>query len=190
MGSNKGEAVWQALLVNEQENKGLILLPKCASQYVRQHKVSKSKKWVSIQPGGPEYCGTFHVAAFIRHPLDRLVSCWEYFRTTNRAYVKGNPSFGKQVSGTFLHFCSYVLSTPDELLDKHCRPQSTLIANCAHSFIKWDFVELSNYLGVDLPKVKINTSKRKEDWRAYFKDNPSLLIKMENRYKHDMGHWS
>jgi hypothetical protein len=190
MGSNSGEDVWQALLMNQEEHKGLIVLPKCASQYIMYNNdVFKGRKWVSIQPGWPEYCCGYHIAVLIRHPLDRLVSCYEYFRTKNRKYVEGRPIFKSKVSGSFINFCSYVDETSDEEIDQHCKPQSALIAGCAHQFIKWNFDELRDYLKVDIPKDKVNTSKRVDDWRKYFSD-PKLLKRMENRYKHDMGHWN
>jgi hypothetical protein len=185
---------YQAIL--EKEDKALILLPKCASQYVRTIKNIR-KTWKIHQPSDKYHALELkdkgkEIAVLIRHPLDRIVSAYSYFNThkTGQNYVLRNKlNFVKEPFPAYVyHLCT----TADDQLDKHFRSQyshvtfaNNLIPNI---IIKWDFSSLQSFLELDcIPNNKYNKSDRREDWEWYYTD--TLQQAAYDRYYADIILW-
>lgn len=180
---------WQAVLTRK--NQALVLLPKCASQYIRQQLViSGNGRWKNYTPGWPSQCKDKEITVFFRHPFDRIVSGYYYFQgNRGKNYIAKSTKDMSYFSKTFEMYVAELLKLPDHKLDKHAMSQSYLLRDIEEcKYICWDFKELQNYLGFPLGKEKYNSSKRSSDsWKDYFTNDQ--IDRLTIRFKEDLDIW-
>jgi len=164
----------------------LVLFPRVASRSIRR----------ASFPHTAVNLGTFsanRAAAFVRHPLDRLVSQW---------ITQNSPTRKRSIEGveTFTDFIE-VLAQPQE--DVHYMSQSALLMNQAKGrpleldFVgrfenlieDWSrFLEWSGWVTEDpFPDPQETKSKRDADWRRYY--NKEQLKMARKLLREDLARW-
>lgn len=139
-------------------------------------RIGEEKKWGKRYLSTPENVRDVRTIGFVRHPLDRLVSCYHNQCLGENRYNLGECSF--------LEFANFVLK--NEVLDKHFVPQFKFLGDYCDQIIKFEeldkeWSDLMNTYG--LPELQnLNTSKR-DDWRKYY--NPEITKALQTYYKRD-----
>lgn len=133
-----------------------------------------------LDRNGPETIREYRTFAFVRHPLDRLVSAWEYLRAggiqtehdLNAAEEIRGRSFADFVSSwlpsnyqRFFHF-----QTQFHYLKNNSGKVGVKFVGRFES-LEAEFARLCKNLGLSRKELpKLNTSNRHRDWTSYFDD--------------------
>ena len=127
--------------------------------------------------------------AFVRHPLDRLVSCWNRHTQINNMFNEnGKPieSFDyfidKLASNEYTDKYRYtVLPMVNWLQDENGKIDMEFIGRFENLSNDWD--SLAEQIGCELPLPRKNNTRHKR-WMKYF--TPKTRKMMEDYYKEDM----
>lgn len=109
--------------------------------------------------------------AIIRHPCDRLVSCW-----LNRTV-----DFMNYGCKTWDDFIDYVVKTPDDNLDAHARSQAYLLDEMPDKLVKFEEMN-EEFAKIGIVLKKKNASER-GPWQDYF--TQEQIDRVLERYKRD-----
>ena len=132
---------------------------KNASTAIKEHKVDNK-----FHPIKPEKS-----FAVIRHPCDRLVSC-----------------FADRYEGwTWEKFLDYVLHEPDKTIDSHCRPQYLHLSPMPAKLVSFD--HLREELAAMGLEMKVRNASKHKPWQSYFK--PQQIRSIRARYREDFELW-
>lgn len=132
-------------------------IPKNASTSIRKHRTDHRF-----------YPLTGLKIAVIRHPLDRLVSCFE----NGQAYAV--PDFKK--------FCEVIIKLSDDEIEAHAKPQHLYLDPFPDKLILFEDVG-KFFEEAGMPLETANKSDHKE-WETYYDEE--LKSKVENRYAEDL----
>lgn len=127
--------------------------------------------------------------AIVRNPWDRLVSCWHNKVLDHNYFGFDNSTYSKMK--IFSNFVNYVEEVGVHNSDPHLRAQSRLIDLNNISYIgrfeRFDnsICEILSQIGTNDNYIpKINTSKKRSDYRSYY--SQSLLNRVGEIYKSDI----
>lgn len=136
--------------------------------------------------------------AFVRHPLDRLVSCYLQKLSDDGAQGLNRHEFAGQrlfKGMPFADFARAVCRVPDRVADAHFRSQyltthdgeGRLLADHVGRFeyLARDFGEISRRLGLPAGLPHLFRSDGREDFASYYDAETRRMV--ENRYARDLA---
>lgn len=150
-------------LVNAEETLAIALIPKAGSTTIR--KVMEDRGCTEM--GHTSVMRVPHRIAFVREPLDRLISCYSYFHAHNG---KERTFFPIEATETWEAFIDYIL----EHKDKHWAQQTELVGGFATSWYRLEHI--GNILGGDVPRLRqsihepVNNYRYHEITAYYYRD--------------------
>lgn len=164
-------------------------MPHCVGP--RLHANCPSSRSVHLEPGLIEFapvgttsaCESMMTFAVIRHPLDRLVSCY-----ANKVEQKRIGLTAKYTSAhNFEEFASLVLQ--DVHADEHFAPQVSLLPKCLDACLRFDALEedwnqMRCQHGINLPDLPRRNPSIHENWERYYP--LSLRQRVESIYADDL----
>ncbi|MGK2887045.1 MAG: sulfotransferase family 2 domain-containing protein [Rhodococcus sp. (in: high G+C Gram-positive bacteria)] len=139
------------------------------------------------------------VFSVVRHPADRLVSCWADKINGEKARMRGlTPGFarlgGFSIDMPFDKFVERVCSVPDDRAEAHFRSQSAFLVDrrtkrsVASLLLNFEMLPdcLSDFfasrgIAVEVPHF---LSSKRQPWQSYY--DSSLLAAVSARYRSDL----
>ena len=131
----------------------------------------------------------FLKVAPVRHPLERVRSCYADKFAGGRLKVRGLIRMGCRPRMSFDEFCQLVADTPDDRLDKHLVPQHYLVSSplwgLADRLLRFeDLARQWAWLQGRYPALPVldrhNASRDKPDW------SDATLALIAERYREDL----
>jgi len=191
----------KAILINELQ---LIYLPipKVANRSIKEVLADKTEKsgklsahkydwdYISLKK---TFESSYYSFAFVRNPLDRLVSCYMQ-KSSKRKLTMNFWKYGNAIweGMSFEDFANFVCDTPDSLADRHFKSQHHFLYQ--NNRLNVDFLGKFENLVNDWEQVasrfelrQLNHSNKSEhkDWKHYY--NKKLANKVANRYQKDIA---
>jgi len=129
--------------------------------------------------------------AFLRHPLDRLVSCWA--DKVARRKPGGSAALERAGFRIGMPFHEFLAALPDRRdRDPHTRPQTAFLPSRVDLLGRVETIEDSwsrlRALAPWLPMLGLwNSSPRRAEWRTYYDRRTQALA--ESLYAEDLAAW-
>lgn len=169
--------------------------------------IHSKESWARCFGHLPKRYENYEVAAFVRNPFSRLVSCYkdrviyDYNHADFSKYYFQNYPFGIQANSEFVEFVQSVAEIPDASADRHFKMQSYSFNKLGRPLdfvgrfenLTEDWKHFSQRYGFCEDLARLNPSDRyrkdlKRDYRDYY-DSTSLQIVYE-RYQQDIKDFS
>lgn len=136
----------------------------------------------------------YEVVAVVRHPFDRLVSCWCFF-TQRQPKYKDKWEFPETID-TFQEFLKGVIRAPDEISNKHFRSQFALLSYYGE-YLPDITVKFESFIQ-DLPKILPlhnlqhfqSSPNRSPKYQDYYKSfSPEFIHRIRDRFWKDFEYF-